>query len=67
MFKKRYRIVTDKYLGFECQERYLFSWRQLCEVNSFSTLDKAENFIKEYKKEYKNKNSFKQEVVKYID
>jgi len=52
---KRYRIVTDNYLGFEVQESYLyFFWKQSKGkfgriTNSFYTIEEAKEYIETLK------------------
>ena len=50
--KTKYRIVTDNYAGFECQVKHWWFpfWIQLNFANTFYSLEKAKNFIKNYKK-----------------
>ncbi len=57
---RKYRIVTDKYLGFEVQERiwYSFSWVQSSGSdsnfsNTHGTLEKAKEHIKYLKEKRK--------------
>lgn len=47
MKKVKYRIVTDKYAGFECQKwRWYFPfWCQMGVINTFRDIDKAKQFI----------------------
>jgi len=58
---KKHRIVTDKYLGFECQVWYLWFpfWVPINLGNTHKTLEKAKKFIGEPEivwssREYKN-------------
>lgn len=47
----KYRIVTDKYCGFEVQERILFFfWRQIGFTNTHRTLKLAKDYLNKYKK-----------------
>ena len=48
VFRTRYRIVTDAYAGFEIQFRYWWMpfWMQLDIINTYSTLEAAEDHIK---------------------
>lgn len=48
LFRTRYRIVTDKYLGFEAQYRYWWSplWLQVGFSNTHSSEREAIDFIK---------------------
>ncbi len=55
LFKKRYRIITDTYSGYEVQYKYPLwpFWIQApsnnhC-TNTHSTLEKAKVFLAEYK------------------
>ena len=52
MFKTKWRIVTDKYCGFEVQyKRWWFPlWRQVGGVNTFSTVEAALVFLERVKK-----------------
>jgi len=49
--KNRYRIVTDMYAGFEAQVKFWwwpFGWFQMhgrLPINTFTTVEKAEEFI----------------------
>tara|TARA_R110000772_G_scaffold86432_1_gene180905 strand:- start:1550 stop:1744 length:195 start_codon:yes stop_codon:yes gene_type:complete len=47
IFKTQYRIVTDKFLGFEVQKRpwYSFFWYQLNFSNTNDTFERAEKLI----------------------
>lgn len=51
----KYRVVSDKYCGFEVQKRFLWIfWIQTegissNSVNTFSTLDEAKQWIKKLK------------------
>jgi len=58
---KKYRIVTDAYCGFECQEWSLFwpFWSQIDFCNSFFSIDIAMKFIESIH----IKKVFKKEVV----
>ncbi len=44
----KHRIVTDNYLGYECQVWRLWwpFWVQIGFVNTFSTIEEAKNYIK---------------------
>jgi hypothetical protein len=47
--KRKYRIVNDAYNGFEVQHSYWFApfmWFQTNGINTFSSLEKAENFAR---------------------
>lgn len=56
-----FRIVTDNYAGYEVQFRtwYWPFWRQAEFSNTFHSVDKAKEFIEEYKKKY----YFKSQVI----
>ena len=58
---KKYRIVTDAYCGFECQEWSFFwpFWRQVNFSNTFFSIDIASEFIESIHR----KKVFKQKVV----
>lgn len=58
--KRRYRIVTDKYLGFEVQVRYQFFpfWLQAGFCNTFATIERCESFIERHRAGH---------VVKYVE
>jgi hypothetical protein len=47
MFNTKFRVVTDKYCGFECQvKRWWFPfWIQMGGSNTHATLDRAKNYI----------------------
>ena len=53
MFKHKYRIVTDSYLGYEAQIRFLYfpfcyfpvGYFQIDNINTFSSIDSAKSFI----------------------
>jgi phosphoribosylamine-glycine ligase len=57
----KYRIVTDEYAGFEVQKRFLWIfWLQTegissNNVNTFSDLDEAKQWIEELKKRKQKK------------
>ena len=60
--KTRYRIVTDKYNGYEAQFNFWFIpflWFQVDGCNTSTTIDSAERIIE--------KARFRKKVVKYID
>lgn len=61
MFKTKYRIVTDKYIGYEAQFKrwYWPFYMQIDRVNSHLTIEAAERMIESHK--------FKSEIVKYVD
>lgn len=62
IFKTKYRIVTDRYCGFECQiKRWWWPvWIPLGFTNTFFEIEEAEDYIKRHKYNPHN-------VVKYID
>lgn len=69
MFKARYRIVTDKYKGYEVQFKPWYSpfYYQIGDAddspsNTNYTIDDAEVLIKKHKSE-----NIKSRVVKYVD
>lgn len=43
LFRNRYRVVKDHYLGFEAQVRYWWCpfWIQIDDTNTYSTLERA--------------------------
>lgn len=51
--KKKYRIVTDRFCGYEAQVKYSWwpFWFQMCYdggwTNSHSSIEEAEEFIKQ--------------------
>lgn len=59
MFKTKYRIVTDNYLGFEVQHKYWFwpFWIQTNFCNTHTSVKEAEEWIHAYNRNY---------VVKYL-
>jgi hypothetical protein len=65
MFKTHYRVVTDRYLGFEAQVRYWWSpfWIECGYPNTHPSIEKAVDHIKRCKG-YK---SFKSKPVMYVD
>jgi len=60
-WKPKYRIVTDRYVGYEVQVRCWPFWTQLS-LNSNSSIEDAEKWFLQYKE----KQSRKIEVVKYL-
>ena len=58
----KYRIVTDRFGGFECQGRYFWFpfWFELDHINTSTSLEEAEKWLKNY---IKVKN-FKSIVIK---
>lgn len=70
LFKRRYRIVTDDYLGYECQIKKWYSpwWFQMRDkygaiANTFHSIEKATKFI-EITKAIKPR--VKPQVVKHL-
>jgi hypothetical protein len=59
--KRRFRIVTDKYLGFEVQIKkwYYPFWLQVGYTNTHLSIEDAKDFIEKTKKSL----DFKSEVV----
>jgi len=59
--KRRFRVVTDKYEGFEVQIKrwYYPFWLQVGHTNTHSTIDEAKEFIAKTK----NDLDFKSKVV----
>ena len=67
-FQKKYRIVTDCYLGYEVQYRlwYFPFWQQCGFTNTHSSFDEAKEYMNQkIYEDKKNKESrtFKQKVV----
>lgn len=57
MFKTRYRIVTDKYAGYEVQTKYWWwPWWVCPKVNTFHSLERARAYA----------NHLKNPVVEYV-
>lgn len=52
IFANKYRIVTDRYLGYEAQVRkwWLPWWIQLGYCNTFSSVEEAKKYINTYKR-----------------
>jgi hypothetical protein len=52
--KNRYRIVTDKYLGYEVQVKkwYWPFWVQCNLVNTHNTLERAKEYLKIQRDDY---------------
>lgn len=53
VFKRKYRIVTDNYLGYEVQMKlwwWPFTWLQCKGTNTHSSLEKAEKFAYQHAK-----------------
>ena len=66
----RYRIVTDNYLGYEVQKRFLFFFWIECSyiytnVNTFKSIEQCEKFI-ESLIDKTHKRKFKSRVIKNI-
>lgn len=59
--KTKFRIVTDRYAGFEVQKKnwYSFFWFQVDYVNTHETLQDALDFLRETK----SKMRFRKKVV----
>ena len=53
----KYRIVTDAFCGYECQEKLFFLpfWLQCDFSNTWTTLEDAKNFIERIKKRRESK------------
>lgn len=66
IFKNRYRIVTDEYLGYEVQTKkwWFIGWYQCWNngnmTNTFRRVEDAEDFVENRKTKGKTK------VVKYL-
>ena len=60
--KRQFRIVTDRFAGYEVQVRYWYYplWEQAGFVNTHNSIERAERFIEERKLGFK----FKSEEVK---
>lgn len=50
--KNRYRIVSDKYAGYEVQIKYWFLpfWIQADFTNTFRNIDRAKEFMEKHKR-----------------
>lgn len=50
LFKRRYRIVTDRYLGYEVQHwSWLWPfWHQTNFSNTFGTVEAAERYARDH-------------------
>ena len=50
MFRTKYRIVRDSFLGFEAQFRPWWSpvWFQMGFTNTLATVERAEDYIRGY-------------------
>tara|TARA_R110000772_G_scaffold65149_1_gene145580 strand:+ start:720 stop:926 length:207 start_codon:yes stop_codon:yes gene_type:complete len=59
--KRQYRIVTDKWLGFEVQKRDWYSpfWYQLNFSNTSDNIERAEKLIDIDKAKYKKRKVIK--------
>lgn len=60
--KNKYRIVTDKYAGFEVQIKYWwlpFLWFQCGMVNTHVSIEKAKEYIAKHKCEH----CFKRRII----
>lgn len=60
--KNKYRIVTDKYAGFEVQIKYgwlPFLWFQCNGTNTHVSIEKAKEYIAKHKCEHR----FKRRIV----
>jgi hypothetical protein len=51
----KYRIVTDQYLGYEVQQRFLFIFWMQPYTNTFDTIEKAKKYIEKLKNPFKSK------------
>jgi hypothetical protein len=62
--KNKYRIVTDKYAGYEVQVKKWFwpFWVETFPIDSFHSVERAEKHIENIK----NKTPFKPKVIKYV-
>ena len=58
----KYRIVTDNYLGYECQIKYWFTpfFSQIGLSNTHKSIEDAKVFIKKHKK---GRKKFKPKVI----
>jgi len=63
-FNSKYRIVTDKYAGYEVQVKkwWLPFWMETFPIDSFRSVERAEQHIEDIK----NKTTFKSKVIKYV-
>ena len=75
IFKRKYRIVTDNFAGFEIQARvwYWPFWYQIsgyscCPgINTWKSVERAKMFLDGYvEKENKLRTKFKSKVVCYV-
>ena len=67
--RKKYRIVTDRYAGYECQiwVWWFPFWIQLSRTNTHSSIELAEKYIQNHIKNKNVVNHIKNKnVVKYI-
>lgn len=51
----KYRIVTDKYSGYEVQRRFLFIFWFEVSTNTFYTIEDAKKYIEKLKNPFKSK------------
>jgi hypothetical protein len=51
----KYRIVTDKYSGYEVQKRYLFIFWFQPVPNTFHSIESAKMYIEKLKNTFKSK------------
>lgn len=65
LFKTKYRIVTDKYAGYEAQVKYWYwpFWVMLYGCNTSLTIERAEGLIQTHRRE----REFRPKVVKNIN
>ena len=68
MFKRRYRIVTDVFCGYEAQYKPWWSpvWIQMNFTNTHPSIEKAEAYIQRCMKDADLKNKAGR-VVKYVE
>ena len=72
MFKRRYRIVTDEYSGYEAQVKYWWFpfWFQLPDTfrrtNTHSTVEQAEELIQKHIRRSSPETRYGR-VVKYVE
>lgn len=67
-FKTKYRIVTDKYAGFEVQFRFGWwpFWTQCNNINTHKTVELAEEWCRRKYIDVKV-DTFKMEIVKNLE
>jgi hypothetical protein len=64
MLKKRYRIVTDRYLGYEVQVKYWWwPWWIMPFSNTHYTIEKAKELVDTLK----SKDNWKRQIVLNFD